>query len=97
MSFHERVHVIGHDLQRHNRPAVPAGPRADQLLTPVHDPASQHRAAALGAPHDVIPEITDATWGNLHLPGHVGDNTHRLCQGWRFPGRPKTAVPPRGA
>ena len=97
MSFHEQVHATGHDLQRHKPPAELEGLRADQLLTPAHDPARQHRSAALRAPHDVTPEIAGATWGNLHLPGHAGDYTHRLCQAWRFPRRPKTAIPPRGA
>jgi hypothetical protein len=45
----------------------------------------------------VTPEIADATCGNLHLPGHAGDYTHHLCQTSRFPNRPKTAIPSRGA
>jgi hypothetical protein len=45
----------------------------------------------------VITEVVHATCGNLHLPGHAGDYTHRLCQTKRFPRRLKTAVPSRGA
>jgi hypothetical protein len=92
MSCHEQGHVIGHDLQRHHPPAVPADLRTDPPLTL----ARQHRAAVLGAPHHVTPQIADAICGNLHLPGHASDYTHRLRQTWRFPCR-LTALPPRGA
>jgi hypothetical protein len=93
MSFHEQVHVIGHDLQCHYPPAVLAGLPADQRLTLAREPTSQDRAAALWAPHHVISLIMDPTCGNLHLPGHARHYTHRLCQARR----PKTAVPSRGA
>jgi hypothetical protein len=88
MSFHEQVQVIGHDP-----PAVLAGLRADQLLTPAPDPASQDWAVVLRAPHGLIREIIDTTCANLHLLGHAGDYTDRLCQFQRFPHTQKTAVP----
>jgi hypothetical protein len=79
------VHLIGHDLQRHNPPAVPAGLRADQFPTPAHSSASLHRAAALRAPHHEMPQTADPNSRNPQFPGHAGDNTHRLCQTTRFP------------
>jgi hypothetical protein len=85
MSFHEQVHVIGHDFPRHKSPAVTAGIGADQLLTPALDPASQDRGVVLRAPHHLIPKVANATCGNLHLPGHAGDYTYDLCQTTRFP------------
>jgi hypothetical protein len=98
MSYHEQVHVIRHDLQRHHQPpAAPAGLRADQPLTAAPDPTSQNRAPVNRAPHDVIPQIADATSGNLHVPGHARDYTHPPCQTARFPRRPNTAAPSRGA
>ena len=97
MSFHEQVHVIGHDLQNHNPPAVPASLRTDQILTPVGDPARECRPSAPRAPHDVVPQAAHPTSEHLHLPCHAGDYTHALCQTTRFPCRPKTAVPYRGA
>jgi hypothetical protein len=97
MSFHEQVHVTGHNLQRHHPPAMPAGLCAGQLLTPTRDPVGHQRAAIPRAPHSLIPLIADVTCGNLHLPGHAGDYTHSLCQASRFPCRPKTALLPRGA
>ena len=96
MSFHEQVHLTGHDRQRHHRPAVLAGLRADQLFTPARDSASHNRAAPPWA-HHVIPETTDATCGNPHMPGHAGDYTHGLCQTTRFTCRLKTALLSRGA
>ena len=84
MSFHEQVHMIGHDPGRHP-PAVPSAVRADQLPATSPDWASHNRAAARPAPHDVVPEVVNATSGNLHFPGHAGDDTHRLCQITRFP------------
>jgi hypothetical protein len=97
MSFRQQVHVTGHDRQRHHRPAVLAGLRADQLLTPALNPVRQGRTPALRAPHDATPEIADATGGNLYLPDHASDDTHRLCQASRFRRRPKMAVLSRGA
>ena len=96
MTRHEQVHVIGHDPQPHNPPAVPAGLRADQFPTPAHGSASLHRAAALRTPHHEMPLTADANSRNPHFPGHAGDNTHRLCQTTRFPCSPNTA-PPQGA
>jgi len=96
MSFHEQAHVIVRSLRRHHPPAVLPGLRADHR-TSVRDSASHNRVSVLRALHHLIPEITDATCGNLHLPGHAGDDTHRLRQTTRFPRRPKTAVPCRGA
>ena len=97
MSYHEQVHVIRHDLQRHHPPPMPGGFRADRLRTAGRNRAAQHRAAILRAPHHVIPEVADTTCGNLHLPGHASDYTDGLCQTIRFPCRLKTAVPSRGA
>lgn len=96
MSLHEQVHVTGHDLHRHHSPAALAGLRADQLRSPARHPDAEDHAAALRAPHHVIPEIADATCGNLHLPGHACDSKHPLRQNTRFPRRPKTAIPSRG-
>jgi hypothetical protein len=96
MSVHEQVHVIGRDLQRHHTPAI-TGPRTDQLRTPARGPAAQDQAAIPRAPHGVMPQVEDATFGNLHVPGHAGDYTHRLCQTTRFPRGPKSAAPRRGA
>ena len=93
MSLHEQVHVIGHDLQRHNPPAILIGLRADQPLTAV----SENPTAILRAPHDVTPEAIHATSGNLHFTGHAGDYTHHICQAPRFRRRLKAAVPSRGA
>jgi hypothetical protein len=97
MSVHEQVHVIGHDLQRHDPPATITGPRIDQLRTPARGRATQNQAAIHRAPHDVTPQVEDATCGNLHVLGHAGDYTHRLCQTTRFRRRPKTVAPSRGA
>jgi hypothetical protein len=97
MSIYEQVYVTGHDLQRHNRPAAPAGVRADQFLTPAPGSASQHLAAVPRAPHGAIPQVADAACGNMHMPGHAGDYTHRHCQASRFPRRPQAAFPSRGA
>jgi hypothetical protein len=96
MSVYEQVHVIGHDLERHRPPAILADPRTNQLCTPADDPAAQDEAAIPQAPHDVIPQAEDATCGNLHVPGHAGDYTHRLRQIVRFFRRLKTATPSRG-
>ena len=97
MSFHEQVHVTGHDPQRHNPRPMPGGFHADQFLTAGSGAAAQEPVAVLRAAHHVIPEIVGATHRNLHLPGHAGDDTHRLCQITRFPRRPKPAVPSGGA
>ena len=96
MSFHEQMHVLGQDLPCHYPPSVPGGSPVDQLLAAGRDPAAQDRAAVLRAPHHVISEATDATCGNLQLPGHAGDYTHGLCQTQRSACRLKTAVSPRG-
>ena len=92
MSLHEQAHVIGHDLQSHNPPAVRVGFRADQPLTA----ASENRTAILRAPHDVTPEAKHATSENLRFTGHAGDYTQRLCQAPRFL-RLKAAIRSRGA
>ena len=96
MSIHQQVHLIRHHLQRHHPLAVLTGLGADQFLTPGASTPAQHRAAVLRAPHDVISRAVGATCGNLHVPGHAGDYTHRLCQTTRLR-RLKTAVPSRGA
>jgi hypothetical protein len=96
VSFHEQVHVTEHDPQHHNPRPLPGGFHADRLLTAGSGAAVQEPVAAFRAAHHVIPEIVDATRGNLHLPGHAGDDTHRLCQITRFPRRLKTAVPSGG-
>ena len=85
MSFHQQVHLAGHDLLGHYPPAMPGGFRADQVLTPGPNPAGQNRAAASRAPHDVIPKVADATGQNLHVPGHTSDHTHGHCLTTRFP------------
>jgi hypothetical protein len=97
MSFHQQAHVIGHDLQRHDAPAMLAGLRTDQFLTAGGDFACEDRPPVPRAPHDVISEFVNPTSGHLYLPGHAGDYTHDLCQTMRFPCRLKTAVPSRGA
>jgi hypothetical protein len=97
MSYHKQVHMIRLDLQRYHPPAAAAGLRVDQPLAAAPDPASQDRAAVHRAQHDVIAQITDATSGNLHLPGHARDYTHPLCQSSRFPRHPNTAALSRGA
>jgi hypothetical protein len=97
MSLHEQVHGIRHDPQRHNQPAMPADPRADQLFTENRVPTDADRAMQLRAPYEVIPQDAYPALRNPHSLVHAGDNTHRLCQPIRFPGRPKTAVPTRGA
>jgi hypothetical protein len=97
MSLYEQVYVIRHDLQRDDPPAVFAGFRADQFLTPGRYRAAEDRPTVLRAPCNVIPKIVDATCGYLHLPDHAGDYTHGLCQTTRFPRRLKTAAPSRGA
>jgi len=97
MSFHQQAHVIGHDLHRHDAPAVPAGLRADQILTASGNPAREDRPLIPRAPRNVIPGLVHPTSGHLHLPGHAGDYTHDLCQTTRFPRRLKTALSPRGA
>ena len=97
MSFHQQAHVIGHDLHRHDAPAVLAGLRADQILTASGNPAREDRPPVPRAPRNVIPGLVHPTSGHLHLPGHAGDYTHDLCQTTRFPRRLKTALPPRGA
>jgi hypothetical protein len=96
MSFHEQVHVMGHDLPCCYSPSAHGGSRADQLLTVGRDPVTQGRAAVLRAPRHVISQATDATCENLQLPGHAGDYTHGLCQNQRSLRRLKTAVPSRG-
>jgi hypothetical protein len=97
MSFHQQAHVIGHNLHRHDAPAVLASLRADQILTEGGNPARGDRPPVPRAPRDVIPGFVHPTSGHLHLRGHAGDYTHDLCQTTRFPRRLKTAVPPRGA
>ena len=84
MGFHEQVHLIEHDLQRHNPPAMLVGVRADQPLTASRAPTGADRTTELRAPHDVIPQVVHVTSRNLHFPGHAGDYTHRLCQTPRF-------------
>ncbi len=97
MSFHDQVHVISHDLQRHHPPAPPGGFRPDQFLTSARDPATNYRPPVLRPPPQLIPRAADATCANLYLPGHASDYTHGLCQTTRFLRRLKTAVPSRGA
>jgi hypothetical protein len=92
MSFHEQVHVTGHELQ-HRPPAVLAGLRADQLLTPAPDPADRDRATALRAPHHVVPET--ATCGNLHSPGHAATIRITSVKRRQSSPRPKDDSPPR--
>jgi len=96
MSFHQQAHVIGHDLHRHDAPAVLAGLRADQTLTAGGNPARDDRPPVPRVPHNVIPGLAHPS-GHLHLPGHAGDYTHDLCHSTQFPRRLKTALPPRGA
>lgn len=88
MSFHEQVHVVRHDFQRDDLPAVLRAFRADQFLAADLDRAGQDRAAILRAPHDVIPEIVDATSGNLNLSAHADEykSDARLTVAPRRPG-----------
>jgi len=97
MSRHEQVYVTGHDVQRHHRPAALAALHANQHSTPDAHSPRRDRAAALRAPHDVIPEVIHPVSRYLHFPGHAGDSTHGLCQTGRFPCRLTTATPSRGA
>jgi len=97
MSVHEQVQVMGQDLKHHYPPTILAGPRTDQLRTPTGDATAQDQAAIPRAPHHMTPQTEDATCGNLHVPGHVSDYTHRLRQTIRLSRRPKTAAPSRGA
>src|SRR4029077_11703633 len=95
MSLHEQMHMSGHELQRHNPPAILVGLRADKSLATASDPVSENPTAIIRAPRDVIPEATHATSGNVRFPRHAGEYTHRLCQPLRFR-RLKAAVPSRG-
>jgi hypothetical protein len=70
MRHDDQVNVVGHDLKRHDAPAVLASLGADQFLAPGADGISQHPAAVLRTPHNVIPQVIDATRRNLHFPCH---------------------------
>jgi hypothetical protein len=96
VSFHEQVHVIGHDLKRYDPPAILAGFLADQLPATGRGRFSLHRATALGAPHSLVSEVVQPISGNLRFPDHTADDTHRLCQTARLPCLLKMALPSRG-
>jgi hypothetical protein len=84
MTLREHVLLIGHDPRR-QAPTVPSAVRANQLPATSPSWASHNWAAARPTPHDVVPEAVNVNSGNLHFPGHAGDDTHRLCQITRFP------------
>src|SRR4051812_458810 len=103
VSFHEQVHVVGHDLQGDDPPPMLGGLDPDQLLASVLDRPVQNRAAVFRAEHHVIPEVVRAASGNLNFAGHANNYARRTYltaaprwPGTRFPCRLKAAVPSRG-
>ena len=65
---HERVHVVGHHLQRDEGPATHGSPLPEEVLQPPGHLAHQHRATEPRAPHHVIPQVVDTTRAGGDVP-----------------------------
>jgi hypothetical protein len=66
----EQVHVIRHHLKSDDLPTLLGGLLLDQLPQPGRDPATQHPAAVLRAPHHVQPQVVHAAGVPANLPSH---------------------------